>query len=111
MELSSVFNPSKLEDLQFFTEGQIFDRKSARIKAIDLVNPIVAMANADGGFLAIGIEDNGTITGIDGHEKNINELVRVPFDFCRPNVTVDLKTIDVVDCKGFLVCVLDKSCK
>ena len=57
-------------------------------------------ANADGGFLAIGIEDDGTITGIDGHEKNINEFVRVPFDFCRPNVKVDLKTIDVVDYKG-----------
>lgn len=95
-----MFNPSKLEDLQFSTEGQILDRKSARIRAIDLVNPIVAMANADGGFLAIGIEDDGTITGIDGHEKNINELVRVPFDFCRPNVKVDLKTIDAVDYKG-----------
>ncbi len=95
-----MFNPSKLEDLQFSTEGQILDRKSARIKSIDLVNPVVAMANADGGFLAIGIEDDGTITGIDGYEKNLNELVRIPFDFCRPSVKVDLNTIDVVDSKG-----------
>lgn len=54
------------------------DRKSARIKAVDLAIPIVAMANADGGYLAIGIEDDGTITGIDAHEKNLNELLRAP---------------------------------
>jgi len=58
------------------------------------------MANADGGYLAIGIEDDGTITGIDDYEKNLNELLRVPFDYCRPNVQFELKTLDVVDCKG-----------
>jgi len=58
------------------------------------------MANADGGYLAIGIEDDGKITGIDDHEKNLNELLRVPFDFCIPSVQVDLKTMDVVDYKG-----------
>ena len=58
------------------------------------------MANADGGYLAIGIEDDGTITGIDANEKNINELLRVPFDYCIPSVQVDPSTIEVVDCNG-----------
>ena len=93
-----MFNPNKVEDLQFSTEKQILDRKSARIKAIDLAIPVVAMANADGGFLAIGIEDDGTITGIDSYEKNINDLIRVPFDFCMPSVKVEVKTIDAIDC-------------
>lgn len=92
-----MFNPNKLEDLRFSTERQILDRKSARIKAIDLAIPVVAMANSDGGFLAIGIEDDGTITGIDAYEKNINELIRVPFDFCIPSVKVDVRTIDAID--------------
>ncbi|MBQ8074619.1 MAG: ATP-binding protein [Oscillospiraceae bacterium] len=95
-----VFNPDKIEDLQFYTEKQIMDRKSAKIKAVDLAIPVIAMANADGGYLAIGIEDNGIITGIDNFEKNVNELLRVPFDFCNPNVQVDLKTMDVVDHRG-----------
>lgn len=42
-----MFNPNKLEDLQFSTEKQILERKSARIKAVDLAVPVVAMANAD----------------------------------------------------------------
>ena len=95
-----MFNPDKIEDLQFYTEKQIMDRKSAKIKAVDLAIPVIAMANADGGYLAIGIEDNGIITGIDNFEKNVNELLRVPFDFCNPNVQVDLKTMDVVDHRG-----------
>lgn len=95
-----MFNPNNIEDLQFSTEKQILDRKSARIRAIDLAVPIVAMANADGGFLAIGIEDDGTITGIDAQEKNVQDLLRVPYDYCIPSVQIDLTTIDVVDCKG-----------
>ena len=95
-----MFDPNKIEDLQHSTEKQIMDRKSARIKAVDLAVPIVAMANADGGYLAIGIEDDGTITGIDALEKNVNELLRVPFDFCVPSVRIDVKTMDVIDHKG-----------
>lgn len=96
----TVFDPNRIEDLQYSTEKQIMDRKSARIKAIDLAIPIVAMANADGGYLAIGIEDDGTITGIDAHEKNLNELLCVPYNYCIPSVQIDLKTMDVVDHKG-----------
>ena len=95
-----MFNPDNIKDLRFSKEKQVLDRKSARIVAKDLAVPVVAMANADGGYLVIGIEDDGTITGIDAHEKNMNELVRVPLDFCVPNVEVDLKTMDVIDCDG-----------
>lgn len=95
-----AFDPNNIHDLQFSTEKQIMDRKSAKIAPRDLAIPIVAMANADGGYLAIGIEDDGTITGIDAHEKNLNELVRVPFDFCLPNVNVELLYMDVTDDAG-----------
>ena len=44
-------------------EDQYFDRKSARIKPRDIIKHIVAFANADGGKLVIGIEDDGTISG------------------------------------------------
>lgn len=60
------------------TEGQRFDRKSVRIDAKTLAIYIVAFANADGGDLVIGIEDNGDITGVDCCEIHINELLRTP---------------------------------
>lgn len=63
-----------IDELCSKTEGQVFDRKSAKIEPTALANHITAFANADGGVLAIGIEDNGTITGIDDCAKNVNEL-------------------------------------
>ena len=44
------FNPDNIEDLRFPTEKQIMDRKSAKIAPRDFSTPIVAMANADGGY-------------------------------------------------------------
>ena len=69
-----MFDPNDILDLQNSTEKQIIDRKSARIAAKDFAILVVAMANAGGGYLVVGIEDDGTITGIDDHEKNVNCL-------------------------------------
>ena len=44
-------------------ENQYFDRKSARIKPEDLARHVVALANASGGKVVVGIEDDGTVTG------------------------------------------------
>ncbi len=46
-------------------ESPLFDRKSARIDAKTLAIHLIAFANADGGIIAVGVEDDGTITGID----------------------------------------------
>ena len=86
--------------LRFTTEKQTFDRKSARIDAKALAILLIAFANADGGTIAIGIEDKGEITGIDGYTQNINELLRAPFDFCVPTVAVDSQIIECTDREG-----------
>ena len=82
-----------IEDLRKKPEGQTFDRKSAKIDAKSLAVILVAMANADGGDIAIGIEDNGNVTGIDGNEQHINELLRASFDFCVPSVEVNAERL------------------
>ena len=55
-------------------ENQYFDRKSARIKPVDILRHIVAFANANGGVLVVGIEDNGEITGFDCMNVNIKRI-------------------------------------
>lgn len=89
-----------IETMRFTTELQTFDRKSARIDARSLAMTVVAFANADGGDIAIGIEDKGDVTGIDGYEANVNELLRVPFDYCVPTVSVDTEIMDCTDVGG-----------
>lgn len=46
-----------IEEIRTDKEGQTFDLKSIQIAPKALAIPIVAMANADGGMLAIGISD------------------------------------------------------
>ena len=61
-------NTNTLHDLSFYcfnNENQFFDRKSARIKPLDILKHLVAFANAEGGQLVLGIEDNGDITGFN----------------------------------------------
>jgi ATP-dependent DNA helicase RecG len=49
----------------------------------------VAFANADGGVIAIGVSDKTRkIEGVDQYTEKLNELLRVPFDFCNPSVPV-----------------------
>lgn len=61
---------------------------------------VVAFANADGGDVVIGIEDDGRITGINGNDDHLNELLRVPFDFCLPSVPVEVHFVDCIDEDG-----------
>ena len=46
-----------------FKENQYFDRKSARKDDKEIAKHISAFANAAGGKLVIGIEDDGEVTG------------------------------------------------
>ena len=50
-----------LEYIRHTTEFQVFDRKSVRIEPKALAVPIIAMANADGGVIALGVEDDGAL--------------------------------------------------
>ena len=74
-------------------EGQFFERKSTwdrsgqhpkprRTKdiAYDIAETLSAMANADGGELVVGMEDDVSISGVDLPEDKIRLLLGVPGD-------------------------------
>jgi ATP-dependent DNA helicase RecG len=74
-------------------EGQFFERKSAydrsgprprRRNAKDIISDIVetlsAMANADGGELVLGMEDDGTVTGVPHPERMVKGFLDTPRD-------------------------------
>ena len=90
-----------IEEIRTGKEGQTFDLKSIQIEPKALAIPIVAMANADGGMLAIGISDKTRkIEGVNQHTEKLNELLRVPFDFCNPSVPVTCRYMDCIDNDG-----------
>lgn len=79
------------------TEGQFFERKScydrasgkakrraARDVARDIAETLAAMANADGGALVVGIEDDGTVSGAEFPEDRLKVLKSAPKTHVRP---------------------------
>ena len=90
-----------IQDIQTRKEDQTFDCKSIQIDPKALAVPIVAMANADGGVLAIGVSDKTrTLEGVDQHTEKLNELLRVPFDFCNPSIPVKCSYLPCKDKDG-----------
>lgn len=90
-----------IENIKDRPEGQTFDCKSVKIEPKALAVPIVAMANADGGMLAIGISDKTRrIEGIDQHTAHVNELLKVPFSLCIPSVNIKPEYIPCIDSEG-----------
>lgn len=89
-----------IQEIQTTTEFQVFDRKSARIEAKTLAITIIAFANADGGKIALGVEDDGTLTGVDKNPAHVNELLRASFDYCVPSVATFTEYLEVTDNEG-----------
>ena len=89
-----------IQEFQTRKEDQTFECKSIQIEPKALAVPIVAMANADGGVIAIGVSDKTrTLEGVDQTDK-LNELLRVPFDFCNPSIPVTCSYLPCTDKDG-----------
>lgn len=90
-----------IQEITTRKEDQTFDCKSIQIDPKALAVPIVAFANADGGVIAIGVSDKTRkIEGIDQYTEKLNELLRVPFDFCNPSVPVTCSYLPCTDKDG-----------
>lgn len=81
-----------LEYLTTEEEGQYLDRKSARIKPSDIARHLVAFANANGGVLIIGVEDDGKITGFNSNaSRSINDFLKFLFLFVKGKSELNMK--------------------
>ena len=95
-------NIKNIDYLVSTPEGQYFDRKSARILPKDILKPIIAFANAGGGTIVIGIEDDGTVSGFSGQpDSKINEFKNVSFiELSKTPVRTEYYELPVKNCNG-----------
>lgn len=73
-------------------ESQWFERKSGRVKARDLANALVGMANAEGGDIVIGLHD-GQLDAPSHKQKNA--LRQAAHDFTSPTVRARVEEVEV----------------
>lgn len=84
----------KIEDICKAPEGPYLDRKSSRLAPRDIVKHVIAFANAGGGTLAIGIEDDGRLTGFtlpnSHHPEEYKEAI---YSSCYPMPSFHLEKL------------------
>ncbi len=81
-------------------EGQFFEHKSARIHPRELAHHLIAFANADGGTLVVGIENDQTFTGTNRYVGKINQFVQAGIDYCSPPVRFQHAFVDCTNDRG-----------
>ena len=74
------------------TENKITELKREYVD--DIKNTVVAFANCDGGTIYIGINDDGSIRGVDDADETMLRVTNAIRDAVRPDVTM------FVDCGG-----------
>lgn len=71
-------------------EDQWYERKSGRIAPKDLAVALVALANADGGVIVVGLHD-GTVDGVEPQREN--DLRQANLDHCAPPVRARVEEV------------------
>lgn len=85
-----MFSPEKLTEIIENGETSRVEFKSDREKNIDFAKEIAAFANGSGGYLLVGIEDDGTVSGVRHPLKFEEKIYNVCSDSIRPVVTPEL---------------------
>ncbi len=79
-----------VDRLLMLPENQWFERMSGRIKPLDFVVPLAAMANAEGGVVVAGLSDGVVDPVLD---KADNQLRQAPIDFASPRIRVHVQEL------------------
>jgi ATP-dependent DNA helicase RecG len=82
-------------------EDQWFDRKSVRIKPAKLAETLVAMGNAEGGLVVIGLTDT-EVEGVDSEPDRVNELRQTHMQHTVPPVRTEAKLLSCRNSAGSL---------
>jgi len=93
--MGELLTEREVAGLMAVPEGQLLERKSARIHPRDLATTLVAFANADGGRLLVGVEDDGTATGLGlaADREQAERLLRAAYEFCTPSVQIEYQLV------------------
>lgn len=99
MNSISSHNPiASIEYLSSSPENQYLERKGISergIKPTKVANEVIGMLNADGGILALGIANDGTVEDLRSlGEEKCNDYRRLVFDLVKPPANVILEEIE-----------------
>lgn len=84
-----------------WSESQIFERKGSGVSSQAIANLIVAFANADGGLIAIGVEDiTKSIKGFKNKEDRASKIREDIPKFVAPPVSIKIREVHCKNTDG-----------
>ncbi len=102
----SQFNTQiTLDFLQNKRENQYFERKGLGEKEVNptkIANELIGMLNADGGVLAFGVANDGTIQDLSGLGDKLSEYRNLYIDFIQPHGNIKLEEVQIEEKLIFL---------
>ena len=95
---------SHFREFKTAQEGRPGNKQPRSVKAIrqDIAEALVAFANADSGELIIGVEDDGSITGLRHSADQVREMLDFS-DLIHSRAKLPLQTAQVLDIDGLQV--------
>jgi ATP-dependent DNA helicase RecG len=72
-----------------------FKSDQSRLNDRDLVVAVVCLANTEGGDIYLGVEDDGTVTGLHPSHQNLTGLTALIANLTSPPLTVRVAAMDV----------------
>lgn len=80
-------------------EDQWFDRKASTINPLKLTETLVAMANAEGGTIVVGLSE-GKVQGTDSWPERRNEAMQAAMNHTNPTVHTTSRLVPCINWKG-----------
>ena len=96
-------NLDQLKALVIQGEGKHIEFKRKVVNAEKIANEIVAFANTKGGYLIIGVDDNGTIPGLKFSEEHAMQLQETTVKVVRPKLSIKPEYIALSAKKSVIV--------
>ena len=102
VEIATEIGESYYREFKSGFEGESGNKTPRDVKEIkyDIAKTLVAFANADGGELFVGIEDDNSIKGLPHSEKNVIGIMNAPKDYVMKDTPLPLKKATIVEVNG-----------
>ncbi|CDY77938.1 ATP-dependent DNA helicase [Caballeronia glathei] len=104
---------SQFREFKSALHGEPGNKKPRDLSSVskDISETLVAFANADGGELLVGVEDDGTVTGISYSEQQVDVLLKAPVTGVHKDTPLPSPygTRITIDEKSILYFYIDKS--
>ena len=102
VEIALELGESYYREFKSALEGNVENKKPRELKEIffDVAKTLVAFANADGGELFVGIEDDNTVSGIPFSDENISAILAASETHVMSKSPLSVKRKNIIDYQG-----------